>query len=75
MTTDKKLAFAARFAMNEINMQPNTHYSIYSDIDEYFYTVGSMEYRDKTKVCSFHTMDEVPQTLKDIKLMLKFQNQ
>lgn len=58
-----------------INLTPNSNWTIYQTPDGLKHTKGSMEFRDKnySQIMSFMTMDEIPETKEDLLNNVEYQ--
>ncbi|HSH50148.1 MAG TPA: hypothetical protein VK982_00335, partial [Bacteroidales bacterium] len=64
------------YIKENINLMPNTNYTIYKSCNGLTHTTGSMELRDKEykEIMTFFTMDEVPEDDQRLSRMVKFQH-
>lgn len=65
----------ANYIDENINLTPNSNWTIYEGPNGLTHTKGSMEYRDEEhqEVMSFITMDEAPQDMKSLIHSVEFQ--
>lgn len=65
----------ANYIWNNINLTPNSNWTIYEGPNGLTHTKGSWEFRDDEHkiVMSFFTMDDVPEDMEDLIDSVEFQ--